>query len=83
MHCMREELDLVQRGGSLVNASSIASVRGYRGNAAYSASKAGLVRRSAQKSRLPGIPTDTVTRMHSPELLPKSTVPAPVSSTSE
>ena len=44
LHCLQEELKFIQPGGSIVNASSIASMRGFRGNAAYSVSKAGVVR---------------------------------------
>ena len=43
MHCMKEELQLLQSGGSIVNASSIAGLKGFTGNAAYSASKAALI----------------------------------------
>lgn len=44
MHCMRAEIPhMVNTGGSIVNAASILSTRGWQGAAAYSASKHGVV----------------------------------------
>lgn len=43
MHCMKAELKYLQSGGSIVNAASIAGVRGMPGTAAYCASKHGVV----------------------------------------
>ncbi|KAK5138523.1 hypothetical protein LTR08_000111 [Meristemomyces frigidus] len=43
MHCLKAELKLMQSGGSIVNATSIAGVRGLHGSGAYCASKHGIV----------------------------------------
>ena len=43
MHCLREEVPHINAGGSVVNAASILSTRGWGGAAAYSASKHGVV----------------------------------------
>lgn len=55
MHCMRAQLRVLEDGGSVVNASSIAGVQGRRNNAAYAASKHGVVglTRSAAKEEGP------------------------------
>lgn len=51
MHCMRAELRVIRDGGSVVNASSIAGLLGRPNNAAYTASKHGVIglTRSAAK----------------------------------
>lgn len=51
MHCMRAELRIISDGGSVVNASSIAGLLGRANNAAYTASKHGVIglTRSAAK----------------------------------
>ena len=43
MHCMRAEIRAMADNGSIVNASSIAGVMGFQNNAAYCASKHGVV----------------------------------------
>ncbi|KAF2821731.1 3-oxoacyl-reductase [Ophiobolus disseminans] len=43
MHCMRAQMRVIADGGSIVNASSIAGITGRRNNAAYSASKHGVI----------------------------------------
>lgn len=51
MHCMRAELKVMENNGSIVNAASIAGLEGFANNAAYSASKHGVIglSRSAAK----------------------------------
>lgn len=51
MHCMRAQLAVVAEGGSVVNASSVAGLVGRAKNAAYTASKHGVIglTRSAAK----------------------------------
>lgn len=51
MHCMRAELKVMADNGSIVNAASIAGIEGFAKNAAYSASKHGVIglSRSAAK----------------------------------
>lgn len=51
MHCMRAELSVMAENGSIVNATSIAGIQGFAKNAAYCASKHGVVglSRSAAK----------------------------------
>jgi NAD(P)-dependent dehydrogenase (short-subunit alcohol dehydrogenase family) len=51
MHCLRAQLAVISEGGSIVNAASIAGVMGRKYNAAYAASKHGVVglTRSAAK----------------------------------
>ncbi|KAL2752012.1 hypothetical protein ACRALDRAFT_1037399 [Sodiomyces alcalophilus JCM 7366] len=51
MHCMRAQLAVIADGGSVVNASSIAGIVGRPNNAAYTASKHGVIglTRSAAK----------------------------------
>jgi NAD(P)-dependent dehydrogenase (short-subunit alcohol dehydrogenase family) len=51
MHCMRAQLQSIEEGGSIVNAASIAGLMGRANNAAYTASKHGVVglTRSAAK----------------------------------
>jgi NAD(P)-dependent dehydrogenase (short-subunit alcohol dehydrogenase family) len=51
MLCLKHELRAIADGGSIVNASSIAGVMGMRNNAAYTASKHGVIglTRSAAK----------------------------------
>ncbi|KAK5094775.1 hypothetical protein LTR24_003475 [Lithohypha guttulata] len=51
MHCMRAQLRSIQDGGALVNASSVAGLTGRQNNAAYAASKHGVLglTRSAAK----------------------------------
>lgn len=51
MHCLRAELQVMADNGSIVNASSIAGVQGMGRNAAYAASKHGVIglSRSAAK----------------------------------
>jgi NAD(P)-dependent dehydrogenase (short-subunit alcohol dehydrogenase family) len=51
MHCMRAQLQNIEEGGSIVNAASIAGLMGRANNAAYAASKHGVVglTRSAAK----------------------------------
>lgn len=51
MHCMRKELGVMANNGSIVNAASIAGIQGFAKNAAYSASKHGVIglSRSAAK----------------------------------
>jgi len=43
MNCMRAELRVIQAGGSIVSASSVAGIRGRAYNAAYTASKHGVI----------------------------------------
>jgi NAD(P)-dependent dehydrogenase (short-subunit alcohol dehydrogenase family) len=43
MHCMRAEIQAMADNGSIVNASSISGVMGFQNNAAYCASKHGVV----------------------------------------
>ncbi|ROT38010.1 BcABA4 [Sodiomyces alkalinus F11] len=43
MHCMRAQLRVIADGGSVVNASSVAGIAGRPRNAAYAASKHGVV----------------------------------------
>jgi NAD(P)-dependent dehydrogenase (short-subunit alcohol dehydrogenase family) len=44
MHCMRAQLQHIARpGGSIVNISSTSGLRGLSGNAAYAASKFGVI----------------------------------------
>jgi NAD(P)-dependent dehydrogenase (short-subunit alcohol dehydrogenase family) len=43
MMCQREQLRVMQDGGSVVNCASVAGIRGVKGQAAYSASKHGVV----------------------------------------
>jgi NAD(P)-dependent dehydrogenase (short-subunit alcohol dehydrogenase family) len=51
MHCMRAQLKVLSDNGSIVNAASIAGLEGFRNNAAYAASKHGVIglSRSAAK----------------------------------
>ncbi|KAI9371754.1 hypothetical protein BJX61DRAFT_543374 [Aspergillus egyptiacus] len=51
MHCLRAELQVMADNGSIVNAASIAGLQGFGRNAAYSASKHGVIglSRSAAK----------------------------------
>ncbi|CZT18425.1 related to D-arabinitol 2-dehydrogenase [Ramularia collo-cygni] len=43
MICQREELQVMEDGGSVVNCASVAGIQGVKGQAAYSASKHGVV----------------------------------------
>jgi NAD(P)-dependent dehydrogenase (short-subunit alcohol dehydrogenase family) len=43
MVCQREQLRAMRDGGSVVNCASVAGIRGVKGQAAYSASKHGVV----------------------------------------
>jgi len=43
MVCQREQLRVMQDGGAVVNCASVAGIRGVKGQAAYSASKHGVV----------------------------------------
>ncbi|OAL43631.1 NAD(P)-binding protein [Pyrenochaeta sp. DS3sAY3a] len=43
MHCMRAQMRSIADGGSIVNAASIAGLQGRANNAAYSASKHGVI----------------------------------------
>ena len=43
MHSMKEEVKLMKSGSSIVNAASVAGIRGLRSSAAYVASKHGVV----------------------------------------
>jgi NAD(P)-dependent dehydrogenase (short-subunit alcohol dehydrogenase family) len=43
MNCLRAELRVIQAGGSIVSASSVAGIRGRAYNAAYTASKHGVI----------------------------------------
>lgn len=43
MHCMRAQLRVISDGGSIVNAASIAGLMGRPNNAAYAASKHGVI----------------------------------------
>lgn len=43
MHCMRAQLPRIRSGGSVVNAASVLSLKGWAGAASYSASKHGVV----------------------------------------
>ena len=43
MHCMRAQIPQIRSGGSVVNAASVLSLKGWAGAAAYSASKHGVV----------------------------------------
>lgn len=43
MICQREELQAMEDGGSVVNCASLAGIQGVKGQAAYSASKHGVV----------------------------------------
>jgi NAD(P)-dependent dehydrogenase (short-subunit alcohol dehydrogenase family) len=43
MICQREQLRIMEDGGSVVNCASVAGIRGVKGQAAYSASKHGVV----------------------------------------
>ena len=43
MHCMRAQMKAISDGGSIVNASSIAGLTGRPNNAAYAASKHGVI----------------------------------------
>ncbi|EON69201.1 hypothetical protein W97_08560 [Coniosporium apollinis CBS 100218] len=43
MHCMRAQIPHIKSGGSIVNAASVLANRGWKGAAAYSASKHGVV----------------------------------------
>jgi NAD(P)-dependent dehydrogenase (short-subunit alcohol dehydrogenase family) len=51
MHCMRAQMNVIEEGGSIVNAASIAGLMGRAKNGAYSASKHGVIglTRSAAK----------------------------------
>ena len=55
MHCLRAQLKVMQDGASIINASSIAGLQGRPKNAAYAASKHGVVglSRSAAKEAGP------------------------------
>lgn len=50
-YCLREQLNAIAHGGSIVNASSVAGVMGFAHNAVYSTSKHGVIglTRSAAK----------------------------------
>lgn len=43
MICQREQLRIMETGGSVVNCASVAGIQGVKGQAAYSASKHGIV----------------------------------------
>lgn len=43
MYCMRAQIQYMNRRGSIVNASSVAGLRGFARNAAYVASKHGVI----------------------------------------
>lgn len=43
MYCMRAELQNMNDGGSIVNASSVAGLQGFANNASYGASKFGVI----------------------------------------
>lgn len=43
MHCMRAQMKAISDGGSIVNAASIAGLTGRANNAAYAASKHGVI----------------------------------------
>jgi NAD(P)-dependent dehydrogenase (short-subunit alcohol dehydrogenase family) len=43
MHCMRAQMRVISDGGSIVNAASIAGLTGRPNNAAYAASKHGVI----------------------------------------
>lgn len=43
MHCLRAQMKAISDGGSIVNAASIAGLQGRPNNAAYSASKHGVI----------------------------------------
>lgn len=43
MHCMRAQMRVISDGGSIVNAASIAGLQGRPNNAAYTASKHGVI----------------------------------------
>ena len=58
MHCMRAQLNAISEGGSIVNAASIAGLMGKEFNAAYTASKhgvVGLTRAAAKEVGVKGI----------------------------
>jgi short-subunit dehydrogenase len=42
MYCMRSQIQNMNEGGSIVNASSIAGIMGFPKNGAYTASKHGM-----------------------------------------
>jgi len=43
MHCLRAQMKVIENGGSIVNASSIAGLTGRANNSAYAASKHGVI----------------------------------------
>ncbi|KAK3676400.1 hypothetical protein LTR78_003676 [Recurvomyces mirabilis] len=43
MHCLKAELNIMKKGSSIVNAASIAGLRGQAGSGAYAASKHGVI----------------------------------------
>lgn len=63
MHCMRAQLQVMSKNASIVNASSIEGLQGFRYNAAYSASKHavhGLSRSAAKECGADGIRVNCV-----------------------
>lgn len=63
MHCLRAELRVMSQGGAVVNASSIAGVTGRAKNAAYTASKhgvLGLTRAAAKEVGIKGVRVNAI-----------------------
>lgn len=51
MNCLRAELRVIEKGGSIVSASSIAGIRGRAFNASYTASKHAVIGLTASAAR--------------------------------
>lgn len=63
MHCMKAEIKLMQPGGTIVNAASIAGLTGLPGSSAYCASKhgvIGLTRAAAKETGRKGLRVNAV-----------------------
>lgn len=63
MHCMKAEIKLMQSGGTIVNAASIAGIIGLPGSGAYCASKhgvIGLTRAAAKETGRKGLRVNAV-----------------------
>ena len=63
MYCIRAQVKVMKRGGSIVNASSVAGLRGKEGIAPYSVTKhavIGLTRTAAKENGPNGIRVNVV-----------------------